>query len=110
MARRRFQWQGRQRAYQYGRMRISRGYARRGGWKGIAGVSLPYIGGAAAGYLAPRIHPMQDVVITALAVLPVRLPMRIKPIAQGYVLGMIARQFVPNVLGLTAATGGGDFA
>jgi len=98
------------RAASYGGMRARRFYRSRGGMKGIAGISLPYIGGAAAGYLAPRIHPMQDVVITALAVLPIRLPMRIKPIAQGYVLGMIARQFVPNVLGLNAATGGGDFA
>lgn len=85
-------------------------YKRAGGARGIAGVSLPYVAGAAAGYLAPRIHPMQDIAITALAVLPIRLPRYVGPVAKGYVLGMMARSVLPNIGGIGASTGGGDFA
>jgi hypothetical protein len=60
----------------------------------------------AAGYLAPRFHPYQDVAITALAVLPIRLPYGIQNIAKGYVLGAIARTFVPSVAGVNSASGG----
>lgn len=85
------------------------GYRRAGGARGIAGFSLPWIAGGALGYAAPRLHPMQDMAVTALAVLPVRLPYGLQNVAKGYVFGMIARQFAPNLLGLPAATGGGNF-
>jgi len=67
---------------------------------------LPYAGGAVAGYFAPRVIPYQDLIVTALAVAPVRMPYSIKWIAQGYVAGAIVRTFLPNVMGQSAATGG----
>lgn len=81
-------------------------YKKYGGARGIAGISAPYIGGAALGYLAPRVHPMQDMAITLLAVLPIRLPRYVGPLAKGYVLGSMARAFVPSVGGVSSASGG----
>jgi hypothetical protein len=72
-------------------------------------MSLPYIAGGIVGYAAPRIHPMQDVVITAAAVLPIRLPYGIQNVAKGYVFGMIARQLIPNLLGVSTSGDSGSF-
>jgi hypothetical protein len=77
--------------------------------KGPLGIGMPYVGGAALGYLAPRVHPLQDMAITLLAVLPIRLPRYVGPLAKGYVLGTMARSFMPNVAGIPAASGGADF-
>jgi len=67
---------------------------------------LMYGLGGVAGYMAPRIHPMQDMAITALAVLPVRLPFGLKKISQGYVLGMLVKGLAPGLLG--SGTGSSD--
>jgi len=50
--------------------------------------------GAAAGVFAPRVHAMQDMLITAIAVAPIRMPYGIKSLAQGYVGGMLVRPFM----------------
>jgi hypothetical protein len=95
----------------YGRARTS--YRRRGGARGIAGISLPWVGGAALGYLAPTIHPLQEVAMTVIAVAPIRLPYGIQNIAKGYVLGRVARNVLPGLLGsgsnAIASSAGGDF-
>ena len=89
------------------RSRPWRGKGGRG--RQIAGMSLPYIAGGVLGYAGPRIHPMQDMAITAAAVLPIRLPYNIQNIAKGYVFGMIARQIVPGIGGFGSNGSGGSF-
>lgn len=79
-------------------MRARSAYRSRGGARGIAGMSLPWIAGGALGYAAPRLHPMQDTLIMLAAVLPIRLPYNIQNIAKGYVFGMVARQYVPGLI------------
>lgn len=70
------------------------------------------VGGAALGYMAPRVVPYQDTLMTAIAVLPGVLPMgrtipwQIRRLASGYVLGSMARAFVPSPFG--GALGGGS--
>ena len=86
-------------------MRARRGWKRHGGARGIAGMSLPYIAGGVLGYAAPRIHPMQDMVITLMAIAPIRLPYNLQNVSKGYVLGSIARNFLPNIGGVGAASG-----
>ena len=97
------------RARSWGGRRMA-GYRRRGGARGMTKIGLPYIGGAALGYLAPRIHPAQDVAITILAIAPIRLPYNLQNIAKGYVLGTIAKSFIPSIGGVNASPGGLDFA
>lgn len=85
------------------------GYKKFGGARGIAGFSLPWIAGGALGYAAPRINPYQDMIITAMAVLPIRLPYGLQNVAKGYVGGMLLRQVMPGIGGFgTAATNGSD--
>ena len=84
---------------------MSRSYKRSGGARGIAGMTLPYIAGGIAGYAAPRVHPYQDIVITALAVAPINLPYGIKKVAQGYVLGSLIGAMLPSVGGIQAQSG-----
>lgn len=67
------------------------------------GGSILFAGaGVAAGYAAPRIIPYQDMIMMGLAVLPGVLPMgrtvpwQLRRFASGYVLGGMARQFVPS--------------
>lgn len=95
----------------------SRGFARRAyrGARRFGGRSRGMFGnqfvkwgaGAAAGVLAPQFHPLQDLVITALAIVPVRLPYGIKTLAQGYVGGRLIRPFLGGVAGLPSASSGG---
>ena len=94
----------------YSIRRSSRRRRSRGRGRGGNGMMIFAIG-AGAGYLAPRIHPMQDMIVTALAVLPVRTGIRgLKFGAQGYVAGMIARQIMPGLLGGFGSGGsGGSF-
>ena len=104
-------YRSRARAWSGRRMASARSYggrARRWGSQNKGGMMkyLPYAGGAVAGYLAPRVIPMQDLLITALAVAPIRLPYQIKWIAQGYVAGAVVRAFMPSVAGVSASTGG----
>ena len=80
---------------------MQRSYRRAGGARGIAGMSLPYIGGAALGWFAPRVHPLQDIAITALAVLPIRLPYGLQNVAKGYTLATLAK----GVFGMNGGTG-----
>ena len=91
------------------RSRYRRGGSGRKWARGIAGMSLPYIAGGVLGYAGPRIHPMQDLAITAAAVFPIRLPYNIQNIAKGYVFGMIARQIVPGIGGFGSGESGGSF-
>lgn len=108
---RRFQYQGRRRAVQYVQMRGRRTYKRYGGARGIAGLSIPWLAGGALGYAAPRFHPMQDAAITALAVLPIRLPYGMQNVAKGYVFGSIAKSFIPGLFGSngSASSAGSNF-
>jgi len=99
-----------QRRSGYGRARsfgrVAMGYGRRrfaGRGRGIAGIGLKYGAGMALGYFAPRVHPMQDLIITAAAVLPMRLPYGAKGVCQGYVMGMIVKNFLPSIGGFTGA-------
>lgn len=104
---RRFQWQGARRFFSRGGMKAA--------YRGGGGSVIFGVGGAAAGYLAPRFHPLQDMLMTGLAVLPGVLPMgravpwQLRRFASGYVLGTMARSFIapPNVLG--SVSQGGDF-
>lgn len=83
-------------------------YKRAGGARGIAGFSMPWLVGGALGYAAPRIHPLQDTIITAAAVLPIRLPYGLQNIAKGYVFGNIGRQVMPGIGGFGVAGGVSD--
>ena len=57
---------------------------------------MPFGVGAALGYMGPKIHPMQDTIVMALAVLPAALgvPRQVRYGAQGYVAGMLAKGFL----------------
>lgn len=83
-------------------------YKRAGGARRIAGISMPWLVGGALGYAAPRIHPMQDMVITGLAVLPIRLPYGLQNVCKGYVAGNIGRQLMPGIGGFGVAGGISD--
>jgi hypothetical protein len=98
-------------AYRRGRSRGFRKTFRRSGRRsmrrfrrGGGNYMLKYGAGVALGYLAPRISPMQDLIITAVAVAPVKVPYGIKGIAQGYVMGMIVKNFLPSIGGLSGST------
>jgi len=107
----RYRYQGMRRAGQYGMMRARRSYRRYGGAKGIAGIGLPLIGGVALGYMAPRVVPYQDMIVTLLAVAPVRLPYNLQNVAKGYVLGSMAKSFIPNPFGGSGvSSSSGDYA
>lgn len=81
------------------------------------GVGMNYWIGAGLGYLKPiSVHPLQDAIITALAVSPVKiLPGNIHQVARGYALGMCGRAVFPNAFGAFSYSGasdnggGGDF-
>jgi len=89
------------------RMTTRSAYRRRGGARGIAGMSMPFIGGAALGMYAPRLHPMQDTLINLAAIVPIRLPYGIQNIAKGYTVAVIAK----GLLGMNGGNGGnGGFA
>lgn len=67
--------------------------------------------GAVAGVMAPTIHPLQDMLITAIAVAPVRLPSGIKGLAQGYVGGRLLRPFAGGFANISSASSdGGQWA
>jgi len=74
------------------------------------------IGGVAAGYIAPRVIPYQDLVLMAIAVLPGVLPVgktvpwQVRRFASGYVIGTMIRGILPNIGGVSASSGGADFA
>lgn len=74
------------------------------------GTPVEYMIGAAVGYLKPvQLHPLQDVVITALAVSPVKiLPWKLFQGAKGYTLGMCVRAVAPNALGTINVSSGGN--
>lgn len=69
-----------------------------------------WMGGVAAGVLAPVVHPWQETVMTALAVAPIKLPYGLKLIAQGYVGGRLARPFLGGVTGVFGMAGGASDA
>ena len=71
---------------------------------GFGGMNIKFIGGAAAGLLAPRIHPLQDTIINLVAVLPVRIPYGLKGAAQGYTAATIAK----GLLGINLGSNGGN--
>lgn len=103
----------RRRSYNWKRFR-SGGWKQRGAYKAMyrkGGGSIIFgLGGAAAGYLAPTIHPLQDTIMTAVAVLPGVLPVgrtvpwQIRRFASGYVIGRIAKGLLGG-----ASTPGADF-
>lgn len=79
------------------------------------GGSILFAGaGVAAGYLAPRVLPYQDTIMMGLAVLPGVLPVgrtipwQLRRFASGYVLGTMAKAFVPSIPGLPFGGGAGD--
>lgn len=72
---------------------------------GFGNFQMRWLAGAAGGVLLPRIHPMQDMVMTAIAVAPVQLPSGIKSIAQGYVGGTLLRPFMGS-FGVSGVSGG----
>jgi hypothetical protein len=74
----------------------------------MGGISPTFLGGVALGILAPTFNSYQDVVLTALAVAPIRLPYGLGSIAKGYVLGRIARPYVPSIGGIGG--GGSDIS
>jgi hypothetical protein len=80
---------------------------KRGGFG--AAFNMKYVAGVGIGYFAPTIHPLQDVIITTMAVLPIRLPYNLKMVAQGYVLGKIVKGFIPSIGGIGTTSNGGDF-
>lgn len=86
----------------------SRGYGRRfKNFSGGMGGGLMYTaGGAVAGYMAPRVVPYQDAIITALAVAPVKMPRIVRRLAGGYVIGMLAKGFLG---GSGTGAGTGDY-
>lgn len=96
------------------RARYTRYRASYGAWMGRRSkrtrrgirVGLPFIAGVALGYFGPRVHPLQDVAITGLAVIPMRLPMNAGNVAKGYVAGMVLKTLVPNLGGMLGGLGG----
>jgi hypothetical protein len=100
------------------RARYTRYRAAYGGWMGRRGrrtrkginVGLPFLAGVALGYFAPRVHPLQDVAVTAVAVAPMRLPMNAGNVAKGYVAGMLIKSVLPNIgTLLTGTTTSGNY-
>lgn len=83
-------------------IRSSRYKARSGGFGNF---QMRWLAGAAGGAFLPRIHPMQDMLITALAVAPIRLPAGIKSLAQGYVGGTLIRPFMGGFASIGGSTG-----
>lgn len=72
------------------------------------------LGGVAAGYFAPRIHPAQDMAMTLIATLPailprgMRIPWQLSRFAGGYTVGTIARSAIPmgmNAIGMGGSDG-----
>ena len=81
-------------------------------YKSGGGSVIFALGGVVAGYMAPRVVPYQDLIVTGVAVAPGVLPVgkavpwQLRRAASGYVLGAIIRNFLPSILGQNAATGG----
>lgn len=75
------------------RTRIVNRYRKSGGARGIAGMSLPYIAGAAIGYMGMLPAAVPQVLVLGAAVSPVRLGVVTK-VAQGVVLGQLARNLM----------------
>jgi len=104
----------------YRKRGYSRGYAVRNtmgkAYRSGGGSIIFGIGGIAAGYVAPRVIPYQDLVLTAIAVLPGVLPVgktvpwQVRRFASGYVIGTMIRGILPNIGGVSASSGGADFA
>lgn len=73
------------------------------------------IGGAVAGYAAPRVIPYQDTIMTAIAVLPGVLPVgrtipwQLRRFASGYTLGAIGRNVVPGLIGGSQGGSASDY-
>ena len=88
--------------------RARRSFRRGGRARGFGGMNIKFLGGAALGMYAPRLHPMQDTLINLAAIVPIRLPYGIQNIAKGYTVATIAK----GLLGWNGGNGGngGNFA
>ena len=83
----------------YGRARSF--YRARGGARGIASNKWVTFGaGAAAGFMAPKVIPMQDELALVICAAPVKMPRAVRSAASGYVIGRI----VKNILGGQTST------
>lgn len=84
----------------------------RSGYRAGGGSVIFGLGGAVAGYMAPRVVPYQDLALTALAVIPGVLPVgktipwQLRRFASGYVIGSMVKHFTA---GTTQSTAGTDF-
>lgn len=91
--------------YRYRRTARSatRRYVRRGR-RGGSGMNTNFLIGAALGYVKPvTVHPMQDIIITALAVSPVKLiPKPYFQYVKGYAFGNIVRAIAPGFMGINS--------
>lgn len=86
-------------AYRRYRRRFS-GYARRfrsyrGRARGIASNKWVTFGaGAAAGFMAPKVIPMQDELALVICAAPVKMPRAVRSAASGYVIGRIVKNLI----------------
>ena len=102
--RRRFSrsWKGRYANVRKYGFRSSAKYA----YKSGGGSIIFGLGGAVAGYAAPRLIPYQDTIMMAAACLPGVLPVgrtipwQLRRFASGYVMGTIVKAFVPGLGGM----------
>lgn len=78
--------------------RYARSYGGRayGGFKRASGNKwITFGAGAAAGFMAPKVIPMQDEIALVITAAPVKMPRAVRSIASGYVIGRILK----NLLG-----------
>ena len=89
----------------YGRARSF--YRSRGGARGIAGNKWVTFGaGAAAGFMAPKVIPMQDELALVLCAAPVKMPRAVRSAASGYVIGRIVKNLIGGSTGGSTTNSG----
>jgi len=74
--------------------RRARFYGRRfygGGRKAMGNKWITFGAGAAAGFMAPKLIPMQDELALVITASPVKMPRAVRSVASGYVIGRILK-------------------
>jgi hypothetical protein len=75
-------------------------YGRAGGYKGIAGNKWVTFGaGALAGFKAPQVIPYQDELALVITAAPVKIPLAVRSVASGYLIGRVVRNVMARGVG-----------
>lgn len=97
--------------YRRNRMRRFYGRMRYGSWRsrGRAAIGNKWVtfgAGAAAGFMAPKVIPMQDEIALVICAAPVKMPRAVRSVASGYVIGRILKNIVGG--GMSGSSTGGS--